>query len=403
MTGFFIFTAYQMKKIVFTEEFCRPENLFPFTLTRQIQDLRIGILTIREKWEQWLGITSFDKKEDDYKDLNRSIEISEVDEKDVVYLIHGNILPTAKLVKQIKKLKTGEFISVPGKESLIYCISKNEIVDSNKIKVKKAIDFKDEFKEIKFPWEIFQINKWAIEQDFELITQGNKTQKISSTNKVTKANNIFIEKGAEVEHCFLNATEGPIYIGRNAMIMEGSMLRGPIAICDNAVVKMGSKIYGATTVGPNCVVGGEIKNSVFFGNSNKAHDGYVGDSVIGEWCNMGAGTSNSNIKNNASSIMLWTPNGRVNVGIKCGVIMGDYTRTAINTSINTGTVIGVCCNVFGSGLTPKYIPCFSWGSDSVERYQFEKALSDIQNWKQLKEQSVSESEIIILKHIFKHY
>jgi UDP-N-acetylglucosamine diphosphorylase/glucosamine-1-phosphate N-acetyltransferase len=403
MTGFFIFTAYQMKKIVFTEEFCQPENLFPFTLTRQIQDIRIGILTIREKWEQWLGIESFDKKEDDYKDLDRAIEISEVDEKDVVYLIHGNILPTVKLVKQIKKLKTGEFISVPGKESLIYCISKNEIVDSNKIKVKKAIDFKDEFKEIKFPWEIFQLNKWAIEQDFELLTQGKKTQKLSSTNKVTKANNIFIEKGAEVEHCFLNATEGPIYIGRNALIMEGSMLRGPIAIGDNAVVKMGSKIYGATTIGPNCTVGGEIKNSVFFGNSNKAHDGYVGDAVIGEWCNMGAGTSNSNIKNNASSIMLWTPNGRLNVGLKCGVIMGDYSRTAINTSINTGTVIGVCCNVFGSGLTPKYIPCFSWGSDGVERYQFDKALSDIQSWKQLKQQQVSESEITILKHIFKHY
>lgn len=392
-----------MKKIVFTEEFCAPENLFPFTLTRQIQDIRIGILTIREKWEQWLNVESFDKKEDDYKDLDRAIEISEIDEEDVFYLIHGNILPTAKLVKQIKKLKTGEFISVPEKESLIYCISKNEILDSNNIKIKKAIDFKDEIKEVKFPWEIFQLNKWAIEQDFELITQDRKSQKISSTNKVTKANNIFIEKGAEVEHCFLNATEGPIYIGKNALIMEGSMLRGPIAICDNAVVKMGSKIYGATTIGPNCTVGGEIKNSVFFGNSNKAHDGYIGDSVIGEWCNIGAGTSNSNIKNNASSILLWTPNAPVKVGLKCGVIMGDYSRTAINTSINTGTVIGVCCNVFGSGLTPKYVPSFCWGSDGVERYQFEKALSDIENWKQLKRQSLSENEVTILKHIFKHY
>lgn len=392
-----------MKKIIFTEEFCAPENLFPFTLTRQIQDIRIGILTIREKWEQWLNVESFDKKEDDYKDLDRAIEISEIDEEDVFYLIHGNILPTAKLVKQIKKLKTGEFISVPEKESLIYCISKNEILDSNNIKIKKAIDFKDEIKEVKFPWEIFLLNKWAIEQDFELITQDRKSQKIFSTNKVTKANNIFIEKGAEVEHCFLNATEGPIYIGKNALIMEGSMLRGPIAICDNAVVKMGSKIYGATTIGPNCTVGGEIKNSVFFGNSNKAHDGYIGDSVIGEWCNIGAGTSNSNIKNNASSILLWTPNAPVKVGLKCGVIMGDYSRTAINTSINTGTVIGVCCNVFGSGLTPKYVPSFCWGSDGVERYQFEKALSDIENWKQLKHQSLSENEVTILKHIFKHY
>jgi len=206
-----------------------------------------------------------------------------------------------------------------------------------------------------------------------------------------------------VEHCFLNGSDGPIYVGKNALIMEGSMLRGPIAIGENAVVKMGTKIYGATTIGPNCTVGGEIKNAVFFGNSNKAHDGYVGDSVIGEWCNMGAGTSNSNIKNNASSVMLWTPNGPADVGFKCGMLMGDYTKTAINTSINTGTVIGACCNIFGSGLTPKYIPNFSWGSDGVERYEFEKAISDIVNWKRLKQQSLSANEKTILKHIFDHF
>lgn len=392
-----------MKKIVFTEEFCQPENLFPFTLTRQIQDIRIGILTIREKWEHWMELESFDRKEGDYKDLDRSIEIGAINDKDVIYLIHGNILPTSKLVKQVKKLKTGECISIPKRESIIYCISKKEIVDHNKIKIKKAIEFTDEYKELKFPWEIFQFNKWAIEQDFELLTQGRKSQKISSTNKIIQPDKIFVEKSVEIEHCFLNATEGPIYIGKNALIMEGSTLRGPIAIGENAVVKMGSKIYGATTIGPNCTVGGEIKNSVFFGNSNKAHDGYVGDSVIGEWCNMGAGTSNSNIKNNASEIMIWTKNGGKNVGTKCGVLMGDYTRTAINTSINTGTVIGTCCNVFGNGLTPKYIPSFSWGSDGVERYEFEKALTDIQNWKQLKHQSLSENEKIILKEVFEHY
>jgi hypothetical protein len=166
---------------------------------------------------------------------------------------------------------------------------------------------------------------------------------------------------------------------------------------------MGAKIYGGTTIGPNCVVGGEIKNSVFFSNSNKAHDGYVGDSVIGEWCNMGAGTSNSNLKNNASSVFVYTPDGPVNVGIKCGVFMGDYSRTAINTTINTGTVIGVSCNVFGNGLTPKYIPSFSWGSDGVDRYQFDKALTDIENWKNLKQLSITDSERFILRHIFDHY
>ena len=392
-----------MKKIVFTEEFCQPENLFPFTLTRQIQDIRIGILTIRQKWEQWLKLESFDKKEGDYKDDERSIEIGGMDNGDVIYLVHGNILPTAKLIRQIKKLNTGEFISVPEKESLIYCISKKDVVDANKIKVKKSIEFTNEFREVRFPWEICQMNKWAIEQDFELLTKGRKSQKISATNNLINADKIFVEKGAHVEHSFLNASDGPIYIGKNAVVMEGSMLRGAIAICEGAVVKMGSRIYGATTIGPGCTVGGEIKNSVFFAHSNKAHDGYIGDSVIGEWCNMGAGTSNSNVKNNASGIMLWTPNGAMKVGIKCGVMMGDYSRTAINTSINTGTVIGVCCNVVGSGLTPKYIPSFSWSSDGVERYDFEKALSDIQNWKQLKQQTLSKTEKTILKYVFDHY
>ncbi|MGN6164930.1 MAG: putative sugar nucleotidyl transferase [Flavisolibacter sp.] len=390
-----------MKKIVFTEEFCRPEHLFPFTLTRQIQDIRIGILTIREKWEHYLDLPSFDKFEEDYKDLDRSIVIEEID-KDIIYLVHGNILPTQKLIKQVKKLKPGEIISLPGRETVVYCISKKEIVGENKIRVTKSVEVEEDLSEIAYPWNIFQLNAWAIKQDNELVTNGRKSQKISSTNKLT-GSQIFMEKGARMEHCFLNAEEGPIYIGKNATIMEGSMLRGPIAICEGATIKMGSKIYGATTIGPNCIVGGEVKNTVFFGNANKAHDGYLGDSVIGEWCNMGAGTSNSNIKNNASAVMLWTPNGPKNVGVKCGVMMGDYSRTSINTSINTGTVIGVCCNVYGNGLTPKYIPSFSWGSEGIERYELEKAFVDIQAWKALKHQTITGNEKKILKHIFDHY
>jgi UDP-N-acetylglucosamine diphosphorylase/glucosamine-1-phosphate N-acetyltransferase len=391
-----------MKKIVFTEEFCQPENLFPFTLTRQIQDIRIGILTIREKWEQFLELPSLDKFEGDYKDLDRSIVIDDQIDKEAFYLVHGNVIPTPKLIKHVKKLQPGEFISLVGKEGVVYCVSHEEIIGHNKIRVKKAIEVKEDVNEVAFPWNIFQLNAWAIKQDFELITSGRKSGKVSSTNHISGPE-IFIEKGARVEHSFLNAEEGPIYIGRNATIMEGSMLRGPIAVCEGATVKMGAKIYGATTIGPGCIVGGEIKNSVIFGNSNKAHDGYLGDSVIGEWCNLGAGTSNSNLKNNASSVLVWTPHGPQNVGIKCGVIMGDYTRTSINTSINTGTMIGVGCNVYGSGLTPKYIPCFSWGSEGVERYALEKAYADIHNWKALKGQAITEVEKKILKHIFDHY
>jgi UDP-N-acetylglucosamine diphosphorylase/glucosamine-1-phosphate N-acetyltransferase len=392
-----------MRKIVFTEEFCTPGNLFPFTLTRQIQDIRVGILTIREKWEHHLAVPSFDKFEEDYKDLDRAVRIHEVIGDNIIYLIHGNVLPTKKMVQQVKKLKPGECLSVPEKESVVYCISKNEVIDENNIKVGRALEVEEELKEIKFPWDIWQNNAWAIEQDFALLTEGRKSQEISGTNNVNCHNKVFIEEGAEVECSFLNAREGPIYIGRNAVVMEGSMLRGPLAVCAGAVVKMGTKIYGATTIGPQCNVAGEIKNSVIFGHSNKAHDGYMGDSVVGEWCNWGAGTTNSNMKNNASEVVVWTPNGAVNVGAKCGVMMGDYTRTSVNTSINTGTVIGACAHIFGNGLTPKYIPSFSWGNDGVERYDLEKAFADISNWKTFKDSHLTTEEKTILKHIFDHY
>ena len=350
-----------MKKIVFTEEFCQPENLFPLTLTRQVQDIRIGIMTIREKWERALDLPSFDKHEGDYKDLERALVIDETIGDETFYLIHGNVLPTTSLVKQVKRLKHGEFISVGENESIVYCISKKEVLKEHKIKVRKAVELEHELKEIKFPWDIVHLNAWAIEEDFRWLKKKKKGQSISSTNNAINVSNIFIEKGAQVEYSILNASEGPIYIAKDAVVMEGSMLRGPLAICEGAVIKMGAKIYGATTIGPKTIAGGEIKNTVFFGHSNKAHDGYIGDAVIGEWCNLGAGTSCSNIKNTASDVMVWTPKGLMNAGIKCGVIMGDYSRTAINTSINTGTMIGVSSNVFGSGLTPKYIPSFSWG------------------------------------------
>lgn len=392
-----------MLKIVFTEEFCTPGNLFPFTLTRQIQDIRVGILTIREKWEAFLQAPSFDKFEEDYKDLDRAVKINEVIGNDTVYLIHGNALPTKKLVKQVKKLKHGEFLGVPEKESFVYCLTKKEVAGENNFKVGKPVETDDDLKEIKYPWNIFSLNAWAIEQDFALLTEGRKSQKISGTNNVANPSNVFIEKGANVECCYLNANEGPIYIGKDAVIMEGTLIRGPVAICEGAVVKMGAKIYGGTTIGPKCTAGGEIKNSVMFGHSNKSHDGYMGDAVIGEWCNWGAGTSNSNMKNNASGVVVWTPSGAVNVGLKCGVLMGDYSRAAINTSINTGTVIGACANVYGNGLTPKYIPSFSWGSDGLQRYELEKAFLDINNWKLLKGSALTSGERTILKHIFDHY
>lgn len=392
-----------MNKIIFTEEFCQPENLHPFTLTRQMQDIRVGILTIREKWEKMLSLPSFDKKEDDYKDMSRSVNLDEAAADGICLMIHGNLLPTPGLVKAVKKLENGEFISTSSGNGIIYRFSKNEIKDKYKVKVGRAFNFDDEISSVQYPWDIFKLNDFAIRQDFALLTSGKKSSKISNTNNVIKPSRVFIEKGAVVEHCIINASEGPVYIGKNAEVMEGCMIRGPFAMGESSCLKMGTKVYGATSMGPHCVVGGEIKNSVLFGFSNKAHDGYLGDSVIGEWCNLGAGTTNSNIKNNASDVRVWTPQGELNAGKKCGVMMGDYSRTAVGTLINTGTVIGVNCNVFGSGLTPKNIPSFSWGSEGVTRYSFDKAIADIEDWKQLKERSLGEEEKSVLKYIFDNY
>lgn len=392
-----------MNKIIFTEEFCQPENLHPFTLTRQMQDIRVGILTIREKWEKMLKLPSFDKKEDDYKDLGKSLHMDEAAQIGACFMIHGNLLPTPGLVKAICKLKNGEFIATASGNGIVYRFSKNEIVDRYKIKVGRAVISKEQIKTIQFPWDIFQLNDWAIRQDFLLLTGKRKSQKLSKTNKVINPSLVFIEKGARVEHSIINASAGPVFIGKNAEVMEGCMIRGPFSLGEGACLKMGTKVYGATTLGPRTIAGGEIKNSVVFGFSNKAHDGYLGDSVIGEWCNMGAGTTNSNMKNNASDVRIWTQKGELSAGKKCGVIMGDYSRTAINTSINTGTVIGVSCNVFGTGLTPRYIPNFSWGSEGVKRYEFEKAITDIEDWKQLKGKLITGEERSILKYVFDNY
>jgi UDP-N-acetylglucosamine diphosphorylase/glucosamine-1-phosphate N-acetyltransferase len=392
-----------MNKIIFTEEFCQPENLHPFTLTRQIQDIRVGILTIREKWERILGMPSFDKKEHDYKDLDRSVNIHEAVGNDVCFMIHGNVLPGDALVKATLELKDGEFITTGNSSGIIFRFTRKQISEKYKIKVTRAVTIKTAVKTINYPWDIFQLNDWAIRQDFALLTRKRKSEPVSKTNRIIKASQLFIEKGARVEHCIINASTSPVYIGKNAEVMEGCIIRGPFAMGENACLKMGTKVYGATTLGPGCVAGGEIKNSVLFGYSNKAHDGYLGDSIIGEWCNLGAGTTNSNLKNNASEVKLWTPKGEMNAGMKCGVMMGDYTKTAVNTAINTGTVIGVCCNVFGAGLTPKYIPSFSWGSEGVNRYEFEKALLDIEDWKKLKGETVSDNEKSILKYIFDNF
>jgi UDP-N-acetylglucosamine diphosphorylase/glucosamine-1-phosphate N-acetyltransferase len=258
---------------------------------------------------------------------------------------------------------------------------------------------------LEFPAQIFQWNEEMLNFDFQLLTKRRFSSTTTEGVHLIKASKVFIEEGAEISFSILNASTGPVYIGNNAVVMENCSIRGPFALGEGAVLKMGTKVYGATSIGPYCTVGGEIKNSVITGYSNKAHEGYLGDSVIGEWCNLGAGTSNSNVKNTGGEVKAWNyeTQNYLPSGNKCGVIMGDYSRTAINSSINTGTVVGVCCNVFGEGLTPKFIPDFSWGANGDCSYEFEKAMTDIENWKKMKNKTVSETETNVLKHIFEQY
>lgn len=338
-------------EIVFDDSSVK-ETLYPFTATKNAVDIRIGILTNREKWDILLNKLGYSKNQ-------------------YSITVNAAIIPSINYVQ--------------------------EIVNSSDKKLEYKID---DTRTLKFPWNIFQYNDWALRKDFDLITTGRKSQSICCSNKTIAPENIFIEEGARVSNSILNAAEGPIYIGKNAEVMEGCMIRGPFALCENAILKMGAKIYGATTIGPNCVAGGEIKNSVLMANSNKAHDGYLGDSVLGEWCNLGAGTTNSNVKNTGSIVNVWSNATKeyVPVGLKAGLIMGDYSRAAINTSFNTGTVTGICCNIFGEGFPPKFVNDFTWGK---ERYTFEKVLQDIDNWKKMKGQQLTQIEINKLENLYK--
>ena len=341
------------------------DDLLPFTATRSVLDIRMGILTFREKWASLLGPDSFR----------------------VIPGIAGpalpaNLLPTRALAARIREELARE--GGPLTQASI-----DRILTHGRL--------------IRYPWQIFGHNGEALLEDFEILTTGRSSQPIPPDVQALNPEKIFIETGARLNPgIVLNASTGPIYIGRNAEIMEGTLIRGPFAAGEGAVVKMGTKIYGATTLGPYCTAGGEIKNVVFFGYSNKGHDGYLGDAVIGEWCNLGAGVSASNLKNNAGEVRVYHPASQtwLNAGSKCGLLMGDYSRAAINTAFDTGTLVGVCCHIFGAAGPAKYIPDFTWGTVDPCRYQWEKVLRDIDNWKKLKNRSLSQQEILALRHIF---
>jgi UDP-N-acetylglucosamine diphosphorylase/glucosamine-1-phosphate N-acetyltransferase len=372
------------------------KQLFPLTLTRAIADLRMGILTIKERWEKMSGANVYVLTDSYLQPLYPT-----ADSGDCIF-IDARVIPNGDLIESILGLQVGEAIE-DEKEFIA-----GRIITESMPSIKNISSVLDNarrvsvVKRLLFPFEMFQRNAELLELDFSLLAKGRTSNDTNDTVHVSKASNIFIEDGASLDYAILNASTGPIYIGKNATIMEGCTIRGPFALCEGAVLKMGTKIYGATTIGPYSMGGGEIKNSIITGYSNKAHDGYLGDSVIGEWCNMGAGTSNSNVKNTAGTVNVWNYALRnyLPAGNKCGVIMGDYSRTAINSSINTGSVIGVSSNVFGSGLLPKFIRDFSWGSSTENRYEFDKAIKDISNWKKMKNKTITADETQVLKHIF---
>jgi len=343
------------------------KQLLPFTYTRPVAEIRIGILTIREKWEKILGSTTSTITEDYLADKWPLVELSEN------IMINASFLPTPEFIAQIEDLKANQAIFFEEEVIAFYTLEDQEVDFSTF----EQIELKGDPFRVAHTWDIFSKNAEAIAADFELLTEDRTSAPISSSNFVKNRENIFLEPGAVVENASLNASEGPIYIAANAEIMEGCFVRGPFSLGENSALKMGAKIYGATTVGPYSKVGGEVNNSVIFGFTNKGHDGFLGNSVLGEWCNLGADTNNSNLKNNYAEVRLWDyeTEGFAKTGLQfCGLMMGDHSKCGINTMFNTGTVVGISSNIFGSGFPRNFVPSFSWGgSAGMTTYKTSKA------------------------------
>ena len=390
-----------MKNLILFDDESR-DHLLPLVHTKPVCELRCGILTIREKWEIYLSSkASFITQ--DYLMEKYPIKVS-----DDNWIINGSLLPNAGLVKLILSLETNEAILSNG-ELLAARLdfAQFELLTNDKPIDEIAgieLDDADTFRKINSLADFFSLNGQEIEMDFDLITKNRKSEKLSDSNRLVGENKIFIEKGAKVECSFLNASEGPIYIGKDAEIMEGCMVRGPFAMNEHSVLKMGAKVYGASTLGPYCKVGGEINNVVFNGFSSKAHDGFLGNSVIGEWCNFGADSNNSNLKNNYAIVKLWNYVHKrfISTDLQfCGLIMGDHSKCGINSMFNTGTVVGINCNIFGSGFPRNFIPSYSWGgAQGFTTYAFEKAMETAEKVMDRRGIELTEVDRNIMRYVF---
>jgi len=324
-------------------------NLYPLALTRPAADLRVGILTIAEKWQKHLGATDFGFETRDH--LSQKFNLLENPD----LYINGHLLPNKPLVHSILNLTDGQ------------ALYHHKVLLAAKGHISHNIEFDGDISLIERPYHIFKLNHQEILADYELLTAGRTSANISNSNTVFGKHTVFLEEGATIECATLNTNDGPIYIGKNAEIMEGSIVRGPLAMCEGAKLKLGTKVYGATTLGPYCNVGGEVNNIVMHGYSNKGHDGFLGNAVLGEWCNIGADTNCSNLKNTYDEVKVWNyATGKFERSGQqfCGLIMGDHSKCGINTMFNTGTVVGVACNLFGAGFPRQFVPDFSWGGAS---------------------------------------
>ncbi|MAW94770.1 MULTISPECIES: GlmU family protein [unclassified Leeuwenhoekiella] len=371
-------------------------QLLPFTYTKPVADLRIGIFTIREKWERHLGNTTSTVTEEYLSEKYPMVEF----EQNV--MINAAYLPTEVLVELVQNLEANQALFDGEEVVAFYTLDGQEDIDFSdyeQIEIPEESIFK-----IAHTWDLFSKNHEAIQLDYDLLTEDRKSAPIPAGVQTLNSENIFIEKGAKLNFCTLNASEGPIYIGKDAEVMEGALIRGPFALCDHATVKMGAKIYTGTTIGPYCKVGGEVTNSVLMAYSNKGHDGYLGNSVLGEWCNIGADSNNSNLKNNYEEVRLWDyeSEGFAKTGLQfCGLMMGDHSKCGINTMFNTGTVIGVSVNIFGTGFPRNFVPSFSWGGAAgFTTYKTDKAFQTAKLVMERRNIPFDEHEAAILEHVF---
>lgn len=337
-------------------------NLLPLSFTRPVAAFRCGILTIKEKWEKVLSESCSYLPVDYLRQKFGCVE----DDTELALFIAGNLLPDESLIELIRSLQPGDALII-NKEPLIFSGSYRDFTEGKW----KEKTYDEDYNIIKFVFDIFLLNYQEIRRDFGILTKGRKSKDLPNCTKVFPNDGngykeqIFVEDGAVVECVSLNVKDGPVYIGKDSVLMEGACVRGPLALCEGAEVRMGAKIYGGTTIGPYCKVGGEIDNSILFGYSNKAHDGYLGNAVIGEWCNIGAGVNASNLKNDYSMIRVWSykTRGFMKTDLQfCGLIMGDHSKIGVNCMINTATVIGVGANIHGCGFPRTYIPNFYEGS-----------------------------------------